>query len=252
MATLLTQKTVKFLGIAGIVILLAGGGVMVVQPLITQVQAQASEIQSAKDEIDAKTASRDKLKAAKTNYTTVKATNDDLLKQFPELAQVPELLDAVTAGAVSTGIPASDLSSLTFSAPAIKIPVVAAVAPAATDTKEDAAPEPATPAPADTVVSSGDYAEMEVGIAIKGTPTQIQDFLAYLNKMDRVMIISAFSVDVAKDEESGSNTATLALTGTTFIYKAIKTPDEIIAQSAASAKNANNTTTPATGTAVTP
>lgn len=259
MATLITQKTVKFLGIAGIVVLIAAGGVLVVQPLITQVQSQASEIQSAEDQIDTMTTSRDQLKDSKTNYNIVKATNDELLLQFPELAQVPELLDTITAGAVGTGIPASDLSSLTFSAPAITVPTVAAVAPAAeaapAEEAAEAADAAAAPAPADTVVSAGDYAEMEVGIAIKGSPTQIQEFLTYLNTMDRVMIISAFSVDVAKDAETGQSDATLAITGTTFIYKSILTPDQIIAQSDAAATVTEDTATdvvPSGGTEVTP
>lgn len=234
---LLTQKTVKFLGIVGLVAVTAVGATVVAQPMFNSIQSQASDIQNAKDGISSMTTQRDQLQKAKVDYPQVQKVNDQLSRQFPSLAQVPELLDTITAGAVSVGIDPSNITSITFAAPTVKTPTVPAATGGSTSGSSSSpspspspSPSSAPPAPAGAqanagVGSGGDYATMDVGISIQGSPEQTQQFLTYLNKMDRAMIIKKFSVDIAQKDNAGIK-ASLSLTGTVFVYKAILTPTE--------------------------
>ena len=228
MAAILTQKTVKALGIATLVILTVGGGMLVGQPLYNSIQTQAEELDAANSSITTLEASKTSLEKSKADYPAVAAIDATLLGQFPQLAEVPVLLDVITAGAVSTGVSPSAISSMTFSSPAIAVPVIAPVAEVAPEegAETDAAAEAAPPADVSTVATTGEFATMEVGLSISGSPTQMQDFLKYLNTMDRAMTITGFSI---ADGEAGAGSKTLSLTGTVFIYKAIPTPTDVSA-----------------------
>jgi Tfp pilus assembly protein PilO len=250
---MITKKTVRLMGISSIVILTTLGAVTVVQPLITNIQTQKEAVTTAEDEIKAIQTSRDSLAGGKDNYEEIAAINAQLITQFPELAEVPQLLDTITQGAVQSGINPADISSLTFAPPAVVAPVVAAeTAKVAGDDIEaealagggEAAPAagaaPAADAPAaapaagaaDVTVSTGEFAEMEIGINAEGSAESVQRFLSYLNTMDRVMLINGFSVDGgAPNDAGGASPTTLSLTGRVFVYKNIPTPDEIMAQS---------------------
>lgn len=221
MATFLTQKNVKMMGIAGLVVITALGGAFVVQPTVAKIQSQATEISDAQANMDLLSSKKSGLQLAKDTYPEVQKVNATLVNQFPELAQVPELLDAITAGAVAVGINPADISSITFYPPTIKAPEV-----------------PVTPEEGEevTTVSTGEYAEMEVNISITGSPLQIEQFMAYLNTMDRVMIISGFSVDVKQVSDSRRE-ASLSLTGKTFIYKEILSPEQVAEQAKLDAEN---------------
>jgi hypothetical protein len=230
MAAILTQKTVKALGIATLVLLTIGGGMLVGQPLYNNIQTQTTELKDAEASIKTLEDAKAALEESKANYPAVEAIDNGLLAQFPELAEVPILLDVITAGAVSTGVNPNAISSMTFGAPVISVPVVAAVAeaPAAEDAAAETPPAEDAAAAADvtTVATSGEFATMEIGLSISGTPTQMQNFLTYLNTMDRAMIITGFSIS---DGEGGEGTKTLSLTGTVYIYKGIPGPTEILA-----------------------
>ena len=232
---LLTQKSVKVLGIAGLVIFVAGGAAGIVQPLFNNIQTSASELQSVKDEIATMEQTKLTLEKAKADYPTVKNINTSLLAEFPELAQTPELLDVITLGAVNSGIDPSDISSITFAAPAIAVPVIAPVTPAAEGEKEPAAETPAAETPAATPttdVSTGEFATLEVGISISGDPTEIEDFLNYINTMDRAFILGGFSIADSASGEGGKNQKTLSITGEVFIYKAVADPTQPVEETA--------------------
>lgn len=235
---LITQKTVKFVGVASLVIVTALGGVLVAQPLYNQVTTQNAELTSVQDELTTMQTARDGLDTAKDQYDDIQAINDQLKAQFPELANVPDLLDSITLGAVESGITPTDISSITFGNPTVAVPAVPEVAPTTegeapaegeTPPADDAAAAPADGATADTTVSTGEYAEMEIGIAATGNPQAIQQFLSYLNTMDRVMIINTFSVDTTEAEDTGA-VSNLSLTGKVYIYKAILTPEQSLQQ----------------------
>ena len=212
---ILTQKTVKIIGIAAVAIIGLGGGVLVGQPMVSSIQTQSEELVSVQDQVTAMETNNIALEKSKTDYPTVKRINEQLVTQFPELAQVPELLDIITAGAISSGISPNNISSITFADPEVSVPQVVAAPSAETTTEEEAAA-----APVDTTASAGEFATLEIGINITGSARQLESFLNYLNNMDRAFIVNGFSVTTNQDGVSE-----LSLTGDVFIYKAIPTPE---------------------------
>lgn len=237
MAAILTQKTVKALGIATLVILTIGGGMVVGQPLYNNIQAQATELEESKTSIAGLEKSKADLQKAKADYPAVSAIDSTLLAQFPELAEVPILLDVITAGAVSTGVSPNAISSMTFGAPVITEPQVADTAAPPADAETEAAPAvdgaaapadgAATDAAVSAVASTGNFATMEIGLSISGSPTQMQNFLTYLNTMDRAMTVTGFSIS-ASSNGGNEGDKTLSLTGTVYIYKGIAGPTEAV------------------------
>lgn len=256
---LLTQKTVKFVGIASLVIVTALGGVVVGQPLYNHIKTQSDELSSTQDELATAQKSRNGLLTAKQQYPAIEEINAQLSKKFPDLANVPELLDTLTAGAVQSGMSPSDITAISFGNPTVSTPVVPATTGGASGTPSSgssAAPSAAPSAAAssapanggtategagNTSVASGSYADMEIGISAKGSPENVQKFLDYLNKMDRAMTINTFSVTQA-DSEDGKG-ATLSLTGKVYIYKKISTPVETEKQATQQSNSSTNGTT---------
>lgn len=261
---LLTQKTVKFVGIASLVIVTALGGVVVGQPLYNHIKTQSDELSSTQDELTTAQKSRNGLLTAKNQYPAIEKINAQLSKKFPDLANVPELLDTLTAGAVQSGMSPSDITAISFGNPTVSTPAVPATTGGTASSESSAAPSAApsaassaapstsggataTEGAGNTSVSTGSYADMEIGISAKGSPENVQKFLDYLNKMDRAMTINTFSVTQA-DSEDGKG-ATLSLTGKVYIYKKISTPAETEKQATQQSNNSTsgNANTP-TGT----
>lgn len=221
---ILTQKTVKLMGIVGVSILAIGGGALLGQPLFNSYNERSAELETIQAEVDRSQDSLNALLAAQSNFEAIDRINQQLVIQFPELALVPELLDTLTAGAVASGISPSNIPSITFGQPTISIPIIAPVAEPV-EGEEAAAPI--------TEVSTNEFAVMEVGITITGSEAELEQFLSFLNEMDRAFLVSSFSISSGED-----GIKTLALTGKTFIYNTILTPEQIIAQN--NAADANN------------
>lgn len=216
---ILTQKTVKLVGIVGVALLAVGGGALIGQPLFNGYTEKTAELVAIQDEVDRSQQNLSSLQAAQTNFELIDSINQELVVQFPELALVPELLDTITAGAVQSGISPSDIPSITFGSPEINIPVIPPTV------EEPAEGEEAGEAPPVTEVATNEFAVMEVGISIIGTETELEEFLNFLNEMDRAFVISSFSISTGE-----GNIKNLSLTGETFIYNTILTPEELIAQ----------------------
>ena len=262
---LLTQKTVKFVGIASLVIVTALGGVVVGQPLYNHIKTQSDELSSTQEELATAQKSRNGLEEAKSQYPAISEINAQLTKKFPDLANVPGLLDTLTAGAVQSGMAPSDITAISFSNPTVATPVVPATtggasgtpssssssapsaAPSAAASAAPSSSDSATGGAGNTSVATGSYADMEIGISAQGSPENIQKFLDYLNKMDRAMTINTFSVTQG-DSENGKG-AQLSLTGKVYIYKKISTPSETEKQNTQGTNNsATGTTNAPTGT----
>lgn len=228
----LSKKLIKVLGIALIAIILLGGWFGVGQPLLNQSNTQATELKSAQDSLTAQTTKLAELSNVEANIDVVNQINSDLLNKFPELADVPGLLDSIGNAAAVSGIAAENITQVNFGTPAL---VEAAPAAGATegaaegtteggDTSATPAPTEGAAAPTDgEVVSTSKLANMTVDITVIGTTAQFQSFLGQLKSMDRGFTIGNFSIAT-----SGEDDSTLTLKGTTFIYSHIATPDETL------------------------
>lgn len=228
---ILTQKTVKLIGTVGVVILAVGGGALIGQPLFNSYSERTAELESVQAEVDRSQQNLASLQASQANFETIDEINQALVVQFPELALVPELLDTLTEGAVRSGISPEDIPSITFGTPTIFVPTVPPVTEAPAE-GEETEETPVAP------VATNEFAIMEVGITILGTEQELEEFLTFLNEMDRAFIVSGFSISSGE-----GNTKTLSLIGETFIYNTILTPEEIIAQNNANAGTEETTTT---------
>jgi Tfp pilus assembly protein PilO len=230
----LSKKLIKVLGIALIAIILLGGWFGVGQPLLNQSNTQATELKSAQDSLTAQTTKLAELSNVEANIDVVNQINSDLLNKFPELADVPGLLDSIGNAAAVSGIAAENITQVNFGTPTL---VEAAPAAGATEGAAEGTAEggdtSATPAPAEgadaavpadgEVVSTSKLANMTVDVTVIGTTAQFQSFLGQLKSMDRGFTIGNFSIAASAEGDS-----TLTLKGTTFIYSHIATPDETL------------------------
>jgi Tfp pilus assembly protein PilO len=217
MATL-SKGTVKLMGFSGVGLLLILGGFGIVSPLLEQIKANELELASSQDSNSALESNIASLKQVQTENDNVEKINLTLLKQFPELADVPGLLDAISGSADIAGISPSNITSIDFSIPELS------VAPAADAPAEgDAAATDAAPAEGDAAAApTSNMASMKLSINVNGSARQFQIFMDELTTMTRVLTINSFNITL--DEEAGSGT--LSIESTTFLYAHIKTPDE--------------------------
>lgn len=240
MAVLLTQKTVKIGGIAGLIVVAIAGGYLVGSPAITEYSNAKQEYADAQTQLETRKAGLAALEQSEANYKTIQAIDDNLDVQFPQVANTEEYTRVLVEALASANLPQSSLLSATFSPPLKQVPKAAnqgtvdpgAAGEGTTGTGEEApaeeapAEQPADGKPIDTQANSNEFATVEVGVTIAGSTQQVQQVLDYLNKADRAILINQFSV---KKTETG---AELSFMGNILIYPAILTPDEQIAQTA--------------------
>lgn len=226
---ILTQKTTKILGIVATVLTVVIGVMLVILPAFDKFQVKTEEMLSAEGEVEVMQSNRDGYLRSEALYPEIKEIYNDLNGRFPELSEHSMLLTALSESAINAGMPASAITGISFSAPAIFAAPIAPPAEQAPAEGEEAEAEetdaPVEETPVETQVAGGEYATMEVSFAIEGEPRQVQAFLDNLNKMTRAIISSGFSADMSMDPNTGARTAKAALTGQVFVYKKIASPE---------------------------
>jgi Tfp pilus assembly protein PilO len=223
-----SRKVIKLGGFAGIGLLLILAGVVVGQPLVSEITGNGTEITQATQKNQSLQDQITSLKKIAEDNTKVVAINNKLLTQFPELADVPDLLNSISNSADTAGISPDQITSVNFTIPTLETPTASSTAaPASTATPAATA----TPAPASTPAAGGtaaagassatsDLASMNVSITVTGNSDKFQIFLAQLTSMDRVFSVSGFNIS----EDASKGTGTLAVQGTTYLYRHIDTP----------------------------
>lgn len=218
MAIVLTQKTVKTVGIIAISVLTLAGGYALGSPIITDLNNTQEEYATASSQLETQQSNLLKLRESRINFPTIERIDTQLRGQFPELAQTRELLDTLSRAAIASGLAETDLLSVTFRAPQKQ--TAAPTAPPVADPNAEADGAPGS----QTIDASGtrsEFATLEVSLSVQGSPENLQRFLTYMNNTERAFIISTFSVN--NREES----SILSLTAQVFVYPAIVTPDEV-------------------------
>jgi hypothetical protein len=251
----LTQKTVKFGGIAALALASVVGGYFIASPILSEYSQTQEEYISAQQQLETQQANLSNLKLAQTNYDQVKSIDSSLKAQFPETAQTEEYMNTIVSALEASGLTEMNLKNVKFNAPAKQqassgqaiitdpnagAPTDGTTDPAATDpaATDPAATDPAgTPPTIDTSGAGGEFATIEVAMSVTGSPEALQRFMDYLNRADRAFIISTFSISKSGGEDQ------LALTGKIFVYPAIVTPDEqLAAQNTGTDPNASTDT----------
>lgn len=233
-------KKVKMFGVAGVTLVTVLGGLLVVYPMITEVEA--IKIQVAEKVLENTTLQTriQSLNATADQVPAIKAINDELAAQFPATADIPGLLSSLSESASTVGLGSGAFESIETSVPALiaggeaALPSTEGAAPAEggapaeapasgpvdnTDTGAGSAPAPAAGGGA-TATAGGDLASMTVDITITGTQAQLADFVEAVATGDRALLIKGFSIEESEDGE-----ATLSLNAEAFLYRTLADPD---------------------------
>ena len=234
-----TKKNVVIGGaIVGALILALGANFVILPAVnsISEVNTAIEEASFARDDaelllVNAKNDQKD--------YDAVKSLDQSLIGQFPDTGETQLLIETIQQGALDSGIPLTNLTSIGFTAVTLKTPTVSEAAPEApaddagadpaagtegngAPVSEETATEVSTPT-ADTTVAAG-YGELELSLNIKGSPTQIQSFLNFLNNLERAVIIQGTSI--TPEGEDGSTVA-LSFSAKTYVYAQIPDPTTV-------------------------
>lgn len=233
MANKFSKRNIKLIGVASVGLLGVAGFFLVMSPLINQQGIQATERTDAEAKIITLQDQLTGVATVENNYPEVKVINDKLASQFPSLATVPTLLNAISLAASQSGISPESISTLAFTTPAL-VESAAPAAPAAGSgdapqegaldaAGEKAVTDTAGSAPGQTTTSDK-LASMDLTLSVSGNPRQFEAFLNNLAGMDRVIIVTGASISGASaDSPKGG---TLALQAKTYLYERILSPDE--------------------------
>lgn len=237
---LMTRKSTKILGSISLVLLAVAAGVGLGVPTVNSLTTQAQELTATEGALATLSAQRDSLRATQANYPNVKAFSDEMLVKFPQLAQTPELLTAMTNAAGQAGITPNQIPTMTLQAPEVTTPSVPAggAAPAAPTETDPAAPpveeapatdpaaDPAAGGAVDTSVSASTYARIPIEVSILGDARQLQIFMNEIHDLDRAILITGFTVVNAEGDDLPPGTKTLQFVGSTYVYSKIPEPGE--------------------------
>jgi len=132
---------------------------------------------------------------------------------LPNTAQLPELLDQITAAAINAGIPASDISVINTSIPA---PISES--------------DPQAAAAADEL--GVDLGIITIDLSVSGSDEEFLAFLANLTALDRAFLVESTTISAARD---GSTEQTMSVSGRLFVLQSslpdlVATVEDIVAQ----------------------
>ncbi len=116
----------------------------------------------------------------------------ELLAQMPQTADLPAVLDQITAAAVEAGIDPNEVSTISTGIPT---------------------PVTETGLPADVQL-----AQMSVSLTATGSRQQVYDFLDNLQSLDRSLLVNSTQVSQPTDLEAQTN-VTLQVVGTMFVLQ---------------------------------
>lgn len=224
MALVLTKKYVIAIGVVASIAIAGLGANYVVMPTLASVNEAQTNITDAEESKASMEARLAGLQAAEEQYPQIEAINSSLTGQFPESGQTQQLIEQIFKAATDNGMTRDQVASISFDAPTIETPEVAApVAPAEGEAAPaeggDAVADPAAAPAATTAVPEG-FAKLNLSISVSGTQEQVSKFLDSLNKMDRVITVRELSIN---PDGEGDN-VTLAFSATAYVYRAIPAP----------------------------
>lgn len=131
---------------------------------------------------------------------------------LPNTAQLPELLDQITAAAINAGIPASDISVINTSIPA---PISES--------------DPQAAAAADEL--GVDLGIITIDLSVSGSDEEFLAFLENLTALDRAFLVESTTISAARD---GSTEQTMSVSGRLFVLQSslpdlVATVEDIVA-----------------------
>jgi Tfp pilus assembly protein PilO len=192
-----SRKWTLVAGLVAVAVFVAGW-FLVVAPKRSDAAAlktQNSKAQAANDQLRAKL---EELKALAPQLPKREAEFAAIRRQIPDNPALPDLVRQLTAAAKKSD---ADLTAL---APA---PPIALVATA-----------PTTPGGA--AASSEQLLQVPLTLTVKGSYTELEDYVSRLEKLRRVLLVTGFALTSETDTESGASDLSLSLTGRVFMVHA--------------------------------
>lgn len=184
---------------------------LLIGPVVGDIGAVGTQRDDAVDRNDTMGLTLDQLQARADDLGATHRAADELSTIFPPTADQPGFFSEVTAAARRAGIPASAITVLSPSAPAILVD--GQLAPA------EAAPAPPDAPDAPGPATVGTVAVQSVSMDVQAPRDRLQDLLARLEEMDRAFLVT--SAIVSDDGDA----VMLSLTGSTFVTPPATEPD---------------------------
>lgn len=217
-----TRKTIRGLGIVGILMLMAIGYLLVVQPFMAQATKHSLELNQVTGDRDTAVTKFNMLKAQKETIGQVEDHDDDISQNFPGSIDTPSFVSDLNSAASRAG---TKITQVSVSVPALVTNAGGtdtATPPPATDAPAEGADVQAAPTPGEQ--SSSSLASITVDITAEGSVDELTDFTQELYRIDRNLTLN--TVNLSREGDN-SNKGTATFSATSYIYKTIpKVQDE--------------------------
>lgn len=216
-----TRKTIRGLGIVGILMLMIIGYLLVVQPFMAQSAKYSAELNQVSSDRDTAKNKLNILQAQKETIDQVEEHDDELSKKYPGSIDTPAFVSDLNSAASRSG---SKITQVSVSIPSIVTnaggtDAVTPPAEAAPATGAESAPaQGVEAAPAPGAESSSSLASVTVDITAEGSVNDLTKFTQELLRIDRNMTVN--SVNLSREGEN-RNKGTATFSATSYIYNTI-------------------------------
>lgn len=211
-----TRKTIRGLGIVGIVMLMVIGYLLVIQPFMAQSTKHTLELNQVSGDRDTAVTKLTMLQAQKDTIGQVEDHDDDLSKSFPGSIDTPTFVSDLNSAASRSG---TKISQVSVSIPALVTSAGGtdtATPPPATDAPAEGAEVQAAPTPGEQ--SNSSLASITVDITAEGSVDELTRFTQELLRIDRNLTIN--TVNLSREGDN-SKKGTATFSATSYIYNTI-------------------------------
>lgn len=206
-----------------VLILIAILGVFVgVLPTYNSYKASQEELASSQERLGLATDAYRVAQGYQQSYPEVLSYAQDLDERFPATAATPELNATITNAALSAGIPSSNISTISTSAPESLAPAVEA--PVANvdsggASAGEAAPEGQEATTPEAAPVTNQEAVMTVSVSVSGGKDDLIKFANNISESQRAFLVDSMSIAVGEEGQ-----ATLEMSMTSYLHQAIPLP----------------------------
>lgn len=218
----LGRRNTMLIGFTGLILIVILGVFVGVLPTYNSYKASQEELASAQERLDLATGAYRVAQGYQQNYPEVRSYAEDLDARFPATAATPELNATITNAAISAGIPASNISTISTSAPeslapAVEAPVADVDSGGAS--AGETAPEGQEAPAADAAPVMNQEAVMTVSVSVSGSKDDLVKFATNISESQRAFLVDSMSISVGDEGQ-----ATLEMSMTSYLHQAIPLP----------------------------
>lgn len=202
------QQWITF-AVVGIVVILAAGWFLLVSPQRAKAAATHTQVTS---ELSSTASLRTQLDVLRAQARQLPAKQAELAKfsrQIPSTAALPALVRSLTDAASTAHVDLQSIAPGPPAAPTATVPVAPVVAPSPGATPS-AAPATTLAAP----VAASPLQVVPLAIKVNGTYVQLEQFVANLEALQRVLLVSAYTIGPGSPLKPATTSTTATGTAT--------------------------------------